>query len=458
VKIASLKFSDALDQLPEGEEYSGYNESTDIQPEELVQESPTVQRERRSLRRYRLDPQEGEMWYQVGLNQDMDVRPENERAITPYSQNRPANPKFSAEEKQEPSFYDIELDNPDGAIKFYNEKGQSHRLDGPAIEYPDGHKEWWANNKLHRLDGPAVEWPDGTKFWWVNGRPHRLDGPAVIWPDGHKEWWVEGKLHRLDGPAIIWEDGSKEWWVNNECIGKSEEGFTQKDFNQWKKEHGFIKAASLKFSVKEKPLFHDVEIDDEGNISYYNEKGQLHRLDGPAIKKANGTNEWYVNGKKHREDGPAVEYLNGGKEWWVNNKLHRLDGPAIEEANGTKWWYVHGKCHRLDGPAYEGADGTKVWYVDGKRHRLDGPAIEWADGTKWWFTNDKLHRLDGPAIEFPDGTKQWYVNDKLHRLDGPAEEWADGTKAWYVNGKLIGMSTRGFTDEKFEQWKKEHGL
>ena len=44
-----------------------------------------------------------------------------------------------------------------------------HRLDGPAIEYADGRKEWWIDGKLHRLDGPAVEEASGTKYWYVNG-------------------------------------------------------------------------------------------------------------------------------------------------------------------------------------------------------------------------------------------------------------------------------------------------
>jgi hypothetical protein len=76
---------------------------------------------------------------------------------------------------------------------------------------------------------------------------------------------------------------------------------------------------------------------------------------------------------------------------WFNDKgeLHRLDGPAIERANGYKAWFVDGKRHRLDGPAFEWSDGSKEWWVDGKQHRLDGPAIEYADGYKAWFVDDK---------------------------------------------------------------------
>jgi hypothetical protein len=50
-------------------------------------------------------------------------------------------------------------------------------------------------------------------------------------------------------------------------------------------------------------------------------------------------------GLLHREDGPAVEYNNGKKEWWINGKLHREDGHAIEYSNGSKQWYLKGKWY-----------------------------------------------------------------------------------------------------------------
>lgn len=71
--------------------------------------------------------------------------------------------------------------------------------------------------------------------------------------------------------------------------------------------------------------------------------GQLHREDGPAIERANGTKAWYVNGLPHREDGPAYEGADGSKEWWLHGKLHREDGPAIETAKGSKAWCLNGQ-------------------------------------------------------------------------------------------------------------------
>jgi hypothetical protein len=45
-----------------------------------------------------------------------------------------------------------------------------HREDGPAVEYPNGDKEWYEDGCLHRLDGPAVEFANGNGEWWINGQ------------------------------------------------------------------------------------------------------------------------------------------------------------------------------------------------------------------------------------------------------------------------------------------------
>ena len=74
-----------------------------------------------------------------------------------------------------------------------------------------------------------------------------------------------------------------------------------------------------------------------------NEKGELHREDGPAIEHGDGTKSWYHNNQLHRENGPAIECPNGDKFWYQNDEFHREDGPAIEDAYGYKAWYLHGK-------------------------------------------------------------------------------------------------------------------
>ena len=71
-----------------------------------------------------------------------------------------------------------------------------------------------SNNELHRIDGPAVIFPDGEVLWCVNGRLHREDGPAIINASGSQFWYYCGLLHRDDGPAIIYNNGDEEWYRN----------------------------------------------------------------------------------------------------------------------------------------------------------------------------------------------------------------------------------------------------
>ena len=94
-----------------------------------------------------------------------------------------------------------------------------------------------------------------------------------------------------------------------------------------------------------------VTVDKDKTICWYNEKGQLHRLDGPAVEWASGDKSWWVEGKLHRLDGPAAEYANGSKEWWV-------EGKQLTEEEFNK--YIKPK------PTCEG----KIVEVDGIKYKL----------------------------------------------------------------------------------------
>jgi hypothetical protein len=54
--------------------------------------------------------------------------------------------------------------------RWFNEKGECHRLDGPAIKWLHGSSRWLINDKLHRLDGPAIEYASGHKEWFIDGQ------------------------------------------------------------------------------------------------------------------------------------------------------------------------------------------------------------------------------------------------------------------------------------------------
>jgi hypothetical protein len=107
----------------------------------------------------------------------------------------------------------------------YNIDNKIHRdKDKPAVEWPDGTKEWWQNGKRHRdNDNPAVEYLNDRKEWHQNGKLHRdNDKPAVECSDGSKEWWQNGKLHRdNDKPAVEFPNGAKLWYQNGNVIRSS---------------------------------------------------------------------------------------------------------------------------------------------------------------------------------------------------------------------------------------------
>jgi hypothetical protein len=42
-------------------------------------------------------------------------------------------------------------------------------------------------------EGGMTEWEDGSRTYWCQSKRHRLDGPAVEYADGGKEWWYQGE-------------------------------------------------------------------------------------------------------------------------------------------------------------------------------------------------------------------------------------------------------------------------
>ena len=57
-----------------------------------------------------------------------------------------------------------------GDIRYFDSKNQFHRTNGPAFISLNEDKEWRINGLLHRLDGPAIEWGFGFREWWVSNK------------------------------------------------------------------------------------------------------------------------------------------------------------------------------------------------------------------------------------------------------------------------------------------------
>ena len=81
--------------------------------------------------------------------------------------------------------------NMSGSSYYYNDIGQLHRIDGPAIEYGNDSKFWYQNNQLHRLDGPACEYSDGRKnSFFINGK-HYSEEQFSAWQSHFWNLWKE---------------------------------------------------------------------------------------------------------------------------------------------------------------------------------------------------------------------------------------------------------------------------
>ena len=139
---------------------------------------------------------------------------------------------------------------------------------------------------------------------------------------------------------------------------------------------------------------------------------------------------------------PSVVALDGSRQWLDRaGRPHRLGGPALLLADGTEEWYKEGKLHRRGGPALRGSDGREEWYQNGQLHRDNGPARLCSDGTEEWYKGGQLHREDGPAVEEADGSEEWYKDGQLHRDDGPAMVRYTGS-GWRQEWWLLGQRQR----------------
>jgi len=58
-------------------------------------------------------------------------------------------------------------------------------------------------------------YPRGSKHWYLNGKQHREDGPAVEYSDGDKSWWLDDKCYTES------EHKAEMARRNNTCDGKT---------------------------------------------------------------------------------------------------------------------------------------------------------------------------------------------------------------------------------------------
>ena len=60
---------------------------------------------------------------------------------------------------------------------------------------------------------------DGVVIWLDDkGRSHREDGPAEVWDDGSLVWCRHGDFHFAHGPSVLYADGTVRWYEDDKYL------------------------------------------------------------------------------------------------------------------------------------------------------------------------------------------------------------------------------------------------
>jgi hypothetical protein len=67
--------------------------------------------------------------------------------------------------------------------RWFDKEGNFHRLNGPAVIYYDGDREWYRHGELHREAGPAFEWFSSDIFkWYKDGEEYEPSAhELMVW-------------------------------------------------------------------------------------------------------------------------------------------------------------------------------------------------------------------------------------------------------------------------------------
>lgn len=328
--------------------------------------------------------------------------------------------------------------------KFYvNSLGKQtdvlHCVDGPAVVYPDGKEEWWLFG-VELTPEEAIDFKNKTKnlviefppnFPWVRFSGNRKNGGPNYASYGYRHWEQSpGVEHRLDGPARIWDNGlTPSFYIE----GKN---YSEED---WKKEVDKINAKP----IESKPTTFELK----------DSKGRFHSLDGPAVKKEDGSEEYWIFGSQLSDEEIEIfkkprKIFSPGSSWLVSEKdasgCHlniNKDGTQVEFCKNHAYF-------RKNGPAFISLNSKSNWHFkDGKKHNEKGPAIldryylegenitreQWKKKLKVTKTSPsgKLHCLDGPAVTYPDGTEEYWIfgsrlsNEEIELFKAPRVDRLD---------------------------------
>ncbi|MEQ1888059.1 MAG: hypothetical protein ABL951_02630 [Alphaproteobacteria bacterium] len=101
-------------------------------------------------------------------------------------------------------------------------------------------------------------------------------------------------------------------------------------------------------------------------------------------------------GRLHREDGPAQIRPDGYRAYWFGGRIHRLDGPAVIWPDGSRLWqsrtWVDARFFRFSIICYKQSFSSRLFF--GKKHKLIIEA-----GCRRWSTFEDALAHYGPGYK-----------------------------------------------------------
>jgi hypothetical protein len=201
----------------------------------------------------------------------------------------------------------------------------------------------------------------GNKFYYKDKAMtifHREDGPAIEFADGTKLWFIDGKeLSEEKFNATV-----------NKSLERNSNSYI-KDAIWYEKLRRFAEEIKIPIWVNGKKYQFDRDLKLTNHL--------IMKEQFIIVTKENS--KFYYKDKEftilHREDGPAVERFDGSKSFYYKDKamtiFHREDGPAIEFADGTKLWFIDGKeLSEEEFNARKNSCNGKVVTIEGKKYKL----------------------------------------------------------------------------------------
>jgi hypothetical protein len=341
--------------------------------------------------------------------------------------------------------------------RCWYKNGLKHREDGPAVEWASGAKSWWLNGflcseeewkaEVAKLNAkPAeetkvVETKEEPVVLKVNSTsdiPEDFSG-CLLFKNGKKEWCLDGMYYSEAGWKLVMAKRKAKPTEGD----KTSEPMTVKEFptlmlevdSELEIPNGFI--GFVLPPNGDRFWYETIKYNDKGERVLLTIKVEcLDELPDNftgIVELSDFVRRWHKKGRLHREDGPAIERADGSKSWWLNGflcseeewkaEVAKLNNKPAEEAKAmeNKEEPVVLKLnYRQEVPSnFTGIilhrNGEKVYSKNGKPHREDGPAIIWNDGVyEAWYSNGLFHRVDGPARKWANGTEEFWLNDMFY--------------------------------------------